>query len=83
MKLRNSLIAMAVMLVAENTNYLSKSDDFGVFLNRIFGLETPEEKLTREINEGVDVVVDTVKRVSTNRKFKKIVDNIEVSKGES
>jgi hypothetical protein len=83
MKLRNSLIAMAIVLVAENTNYLRKSDDLEVFLNRMFGLETPEEKLAREINEGVDVVVDTVKRVSTNRKFKKIVTNMEVSERES
>lgn len=83
MKLRNSLIAMAIVLVAENTNYLRKSDDLEVFLNRMFGLETPEEKLAREINEGVDAVVDTVKRVSTNRKFKKIVTNMEVSERES
>jgi hypothetical protein len=83
MKLRNSLIAMAIVLVAENTNYLRKSDDLEVFLNRMFGLETPEEKLARQINEGVDVVVDTAKRVSTNYKFKKIVTNMEVSERES
>lgn len=75
MNIKSSLIALAVRIIADNSNIVRKPDQFESFLNTMFGVENDEQRLTREIEESIDQMTATVKRVKIDREFKKITQN--------
>ena len=83
MNLKRTLIALVVEILADRTTIVRKSDPMDNFIHAMFGVETDEQRMTRCIEETVDQVTDTVKRAKTDRKFKKIVQNVDVFERES
>lgn len=75
MNLKSMLCAVAVQLLADNTNIIRKETRNEQFINSLFGIETDQQRVTRETEELFDKTVANVKRISTNREFKKIVKN--------
>jgi hypothetical protein len=76
MTLKRGLIALAVELLANNTSLVRKPDQFEIFINHICGVESDEQRMARLIEESVDQVTATVKRVKVDREFKKITSNV-------
>ena len=83
MNIKRTLIALVVEILADRTTIVRKSDPMDNFIHAMFGVETDEQRMTRCIEETVDQVTDTVKRAKTDRKFKKIVQNVDVFERES
>ena len=73
---RIDLIAAAVRLVADNTNLIRKPDTFEGFVTELFGGETYDRRMARNIEEESARAIAAVRRIRTNRKFKKIVEHV-------
>lgn len=76
MNIKRELIALAIRALSEKTNLVRKPDPFEDLLSTIFGGETREERLARELDESSQRAIEAAKRLNTNRKFKKITKNI-------
>lgn len=76
MNLKIELIALAVRLVSEKTNLIRKPDSFEVLLTELFGGETYDRQLARNIEAESARAVAAAKRFSTDRKFAKITKNV-------
>lgn len=76
MNVKRELIALAVRLVADKTSLVRKPDSFEILLNSFFNTETYDQQLARKIEADLDKATDAVKRANTNRKFKKITQNL-------
>ena len=76
MNAKRELIALAVRLLADNTSIIRKPDSFELMLNSFFNTETYDQQLARQIEGELDRAVAAAKRCNTNRKFKKITQNI-------
>lgn len=76
MNAKRELIALAVRLLADKTSLVRKPDSFELFLQTFLNGETYDQTLARNIEADLDRATNAVKRVNTNRKFKKITQNI-------
>lgn len=76
MNIKTAIIRAAVQLLAANTNVIREETPAEAFINSMFGMETPQERVARETEAAVDKTVAAMKKMSTNRKFKKIVQNV-------
>jgi hypothetical protein len=76
MSVRREIIAMTVRILANETSLVRKPEPFESFLNDLFGIESYDQRMARNIEVELDRVTDTVKRVNLNRKFNKIVQNV-------
>lgn len=75
MNVKRELIALAVRVLADKTSLVRKPDSFELFLNSMFGGETYDQQLARQIEADLDKATAAVKRANTNRKFKKITQD--------
>jgi len=76
MDIKTEAIAFAVRLLADHTDLIRKPDTFEATVNSFFGIESYDKKIARDLEHDVKRAVATAKRISTNRKFKKITQNI-------
>lgn len=76
MNIKRALIALAVEILATNTSLVHKAEPRDAFWNSFFGIETDEQRMTRNIETEVDRASATLKSININRKFKKIVRNV-------
>jgi hypothetical protein len=76
MNFKRIIIELAVMVLAEKTTIVRKSDPMESFISGLFGLETEEERLARGIEETLDAVTSSVKQTKIDREFKKITSNM-------
>lgn len=75
MNVKRELIAALVRVLADNTTLIRKPSDFEAFLSTMFGEETYDQRIARQIEEESARVLEAAKRVNTRRKFNKIVKN--------
>lgn len=76
MNAKRELIAAAVRVLATKTTLIRKPSDFESILSTIFGEETYDYKIARQIEEESARVLEAAKRINTRRKFNKIVKDI-------
>lgn len=75
MNLKRELIVVGVRLLSEHTSLIRKPEPFEEFFSTLFGGETHEQRVARQIDEESTRAVAALKTLSTNRKFKKITKN--------
>lgn len=75
MDIKKMLITVAVSILADK-GIISKPDSMTAFVSTLFGEETQSEKMVREIDAATDEMIEKVRTIRTNRKFKKITKNI-------
>ena len=75
MNIKRELIALTVRFLAENTSLVRKPDAFESVLSSMFGGETYDQRLARELDESSKQAIDSAKQFVTDRKFKKITKN--------
>jgi hypothetical protein len=75
MTLRREMIAFAVRLLTPEAS-VRKPEPLEAWLNNLFGIESRDQRMAREIDESLDLVAAAVKRAKLNRDFKKIVRNV-------
>jgi hypothetical protein len=74
MNMKRELIALAVRILADKTTIVRKPDPFEAIINSLFGeTESYDQRLARDVEVELTRVTETVKRLKTDRKFKKIV----------
>lgn len=78
MSYKTELIALAVRVLAEKTSLIRKPDPIEDFINNMFGFETYDQRVARSIEAETERAIEAVKRIRTNRKFKKITENVEI-----
>lgn len=76
MNLRRELITLGVRLLSERTSLIGRPDPFAELITTMFGGETHEQRVARQIDEEAQKAIDAAKRLSTNRKFKKITKDL-------
>lgn len=76
MGLRRELIAAVIRVLAVELDLVRKPDQFQLFMNHMWGYESYDQHLARVIDEELDRVSGTVKRMKTDREFQKIVENM-------
>ncbi len=72
MSMKKDIIALAVRILANETSIVRKPEPFEALINDLFGIESEEQRMARNIEVELDRVVETAKRVNIDRKFKKI-----------
>lgn len=73
---RVELIAMAVRAIGPKMSFYHAESPFEALINTIFEQEPREMIQARQIDSEISKATNAVKRISTNRKFKKIVSNV-------
>jgi hypothetical protein len=73
MNIKSMLVRTVVQVLAAKTDIIKEQDATTKFFNSLFGVESEEERLTRELEVTVDKTIAAAKRMTTNRKFKEIV----------
>jgi len=76
MNIKRELIALAVRVLADNTNLVRKPEPFEELITNLFGGETYDQRTARVIDEESAKALEAAKRFNTNRKFKKITKNV-------
>jgi len=76
MTIRREIIALAVRILANETSLVRRPELFETFINDLFGIESYDQQIARNIDVELDRATAAVKRVNLNRKFNKIVQNI-------
>lgn len=72
MNIKREIIALAVRILADKTGVVRKPEPFETFLTEIFGGESYDQQIARNVEVELDRAVRTAKRVKTDREFKKI-----------
>jgi hypothetical protein len=72
MNIKRILISVAVCILVEKTNLIRKTDSTEAFFANLFGLETEQERVTRELDEASDKAIKSAKKFALDRKFKKV-----------
>lgn len=75
MNIKHEIIALGVRVLAE-TGIIRKPAPFEELLNTMFGGESYDQRMAREIETAAAKIRDNAQRVNTNRKFKKITENV-------
>lgn len=76
MNVKTEIALLAVRVISEKTNIAPKPDPLTELFSTIFGGETYEQRLARELVASSEKAVETIKKLNVNRKFKKIVKNV-------
>lgn len=76
MNVKRELIALAIRVLADHTTLVRKPDSFETMLNSMFNVETYDQQLARKVEAESERAIEAAKRFNTNRRFKKIVQNI-------
>ncbi len=71
MNLKRDMLAFAVRFLAENTRLVRKPDAFEELLNTMFGGETFDQRMARDLEPEVDKVLETVKKTAARRRARK------------
>ena len=74
MNAKIEIVAMVVRILADK-NVIQKPDAFTELLTNMFGGESYDKRLATEIVEDAENAAAAIKKMNTNRKFKKIVKN--------
>lgn len=72
---RKALIALAVRVLA-NEGIIRQASPFEDIFAQVLGTETSDRRRAREIDASISKATEAVKRIKTNRKFKKIVEHV-------
>lgn len=72
MDIKRILISVAVCILAEKTNLIRKPDSTEAFIANIFGMETEQDRVVRELDMASDKAIESAKKFALNRKFKKV-----------
>ena len=72
MNIKRILISVAVCILAEKTNIVRKPDAIDGFMSNLFGIETEQERVARELDVASDKAIESAKKFVVNRKFKKV-----------
>ena len=75
MNIKREIIALAVRILADKTTVVRKPEPFEAFLTEIFGGESYDQQIARNVEVELDRAVQTAKRVKTDREFKKITQD--------
>lgn len=76
MDTKTELVALAIRALSTKTTLIRKPDALEELVTGLFGGETYDERLAKDVIAEVERAVKLAKRLSTNLKFKKIVKNI-------
>ena len=71
--IKRILISVAVCILAEKTNIIRKPDSIDLFMSNLFGLETEQERVARELDVASDKAIESAKKFALNRKFNKVI----------
>lgn len=74
MDIKKMLINVAVSILAEK-GIIRKPDSMTAFVSNLFGEETETERIAREIDAATDKLIEKVRAMDTDRKFKKLTKN--------
>lgn len=69
------LVAVGVNLLAQK-KIIQKPDEFSELLSTMFGGESYERRIAKDVVNTGAQVVSAISRVRTNRAFKKIVEKV-------
>lgn len=72
MNIKHEVLAFAVRLVAENTNLIHRPTGFESLITDIFGEESYDHRMARNLEVETQRAADAIQRVRTSRQFKKI-----------
>lgn len=75
MDIKRILISVAVCILAEKTDLIHKPDSTEAFIANLFGTETEQERIARELDVASDKAIESVKKFALDRKFKKVTKN--------
>lgn len=76
MSAKTEIIAMVVRIVANKTSLINKPDAFESFLTTIFGEDTYDVRIAKNIEAEASRLIETAKQIKTDRQFKKIVEHV-------
>lgn len=76
MDTKTELVAMAIRALSTKTNLIRKPDALEDVAAAIFGTDTYDVRLAKDVIAEAERVIKIAKRVRTNLKFKKITKNI-------
>lgn len=62
MSLKTEAIALAVRIVVEKTNLVSRPDQVTEFWNQLFGIEPYDVKIARRLESSIDNAADKAKQ---------------------
>ena len=72
MNIKRIIISVAVCILAEKTNLIRKPDSMDLFISNLFGTETEQERVARELDVATDKAIESAKKLNLHRKFKKV-----------
>jgi|1185.fasta_scaffold1386719_2 hypothetical protein len=73
MNMKRELIALVIRIIANETTIVRKPTPFEALFTDLIGEESYDQRAARNIEVELDRATETVKRIKTDRKFKKIV----------
>lgn len=76
MNVKTELIALAVRALSEKTDLISKPDNFTEFFATFTTGKTYDERVAEQIEEFAQKSVTAARKMRTDRKFKKITQNV-------
>ena len=69
------IVAAVIRFASNHTNLIAKEDEYSEVVRRLFGGESLDRRQARAIVREFNRVKNGAKKISTNRKFKKITTN--------
>lgn len=75
MDIKKIVISVAVYILAEKTNIIRKPDPMEGFISNLFGTETEQDRIVREIDVASDKAIESAKKFAVDRKFNKVIKN--------
>lgn len=72
MTIKTEIIALAVRLVSEKTNIIQKPNEFESLITNVLGGDSYDIRIAKDIEASLNRAMDSAKRMTIDRKFKKI-----------
>lgn len=72
MNIKREIIAAVVRALADKTTLIRKPSDFEELVNTMFGGESYDKRIAKEIEAEAERVLEVAKRANIRRQFKKI-----------
>jgi len=76
MDTKTELVALGIRVLSTKTTLIRQPNAIEDLCSELFGIETYDQRLAKNVVAEAERVVAVVKRIATNRKFKKIVEKI-------
>jgi len=76
MNLKTEIVALAVRALADKTNLIRKPDAFEELITGLFGGESYDQRLAKDIVADADKLASAAKRFKTSRQAKKNTLNV-------